>query len=258
MAPAHITGVDADKPNAAEDAPNVGLSGNTGPPLKPDLDILTHRPEAPSTHRTEEDERSEDNDVSNTVGNEESEAEDISSSRYPSRERRKVQLFDPSSAHVALSSEPQTAREAITSTKAEEWRIAINSEMQSLRAHKTWSVCSPPERVQVLPTRFVFRRKVLSNGHVGTYKVHLVVKGFMQGNIGDTYAPVVDFSTVRTAIAVAVKQGLCLKEMDVRTAFLHGAIRSDVYVYPPEGSGIDLKLGESLKQEKGLRTERSS
>ena len=104
-----------------------------------------------------------------------------------------------------------------------------------------------PEGVRPLQTRFVFRRKKLSNGTVGRFKARLLVKGYMQGNVDHTYSPVVDFSTSRLALAVAVQRNLFVHQLDVRTAFLHGNIDSDVYILPPNGSGIVLQQKEALK-----------
>lgn len=103
-----------------------------------------------------------------------------------------------------------------------------------------------------ISTKFVFRKKLLSDGTVGRYKVRLVVKGFMQGEFDRTYSPVVDFTTIRTCISVAIRRGYSILQMDVRTAFLHGKSNEDVYVAPPEGSGVHFKDGEVLKLNKVL------
>lgn len=73
----------------------------------------------------------------------------------------------------------------------------------------------------------------------------------MQGIVEDTYAPVVDFTTITVALAVAVQKGYFIDQIDVRTAFLHGDVDPDIYVTPPEG--IDLcKPYEAVKLRKGL------
>lgn len=56
--------------------------------------------------------------------------------------------------------------------------------------------------------------------------------------MNDTFSPVVDFTTVRTAIALAVQNGSLIHQMDVCTAFLHGEIDTEVYLLPPVGSEI--------------------
>ena len=69
--------------------------------------------------------------------------------------------------------------------------------------------------------------------------------------VEQTFAPVVDFSAVRIALAVSVQKGHLVHQMDVLTAFLHGEIDNDVYIYPR--SGVDIcGANECLKLKKGL------
>lgn len=85
------------------------------------------------------------------------------------------------------------------------------------------------------------------------YKARLVVKGYQQGQVELTYSPVVDFTTVRTALAVAVRRGYIVHQMDVTTAFLHGKIDEEIYVTLPTGIQKPLcKPGEVLRLSKGL------
>lgn len=45
------------------------------------------------------------------------------------------------------------------------------------------------EGIRVLSTRFVFLRKRDESGEVIRYKVRLVVRGFLQGNVDQAFAP---------------------------------------------------------------------
>lgn len=56
------------------------------------------------------------------------------------------------------------------------------------------------------------------------YKARLVVRGFLQGILEDTYAPVIDFTTVRVALASGVQKGYMIRHFDVRIVFLHGEL----------------------------------
>ena len=127
----------------------------------------------------------------------------------------------------------------------------MDSELKSLEDHGTWEVVKQPEGVKPLTTRFLFTRKYNEEGQVIRYKARLVARGFLQGSVDHTFAPVVDFGTVRTCLAVAVQRELLVHQMDVRTAFLHGDINDEVYIQEPKGISL-CNPGEILKLKRGL------
>ncbi len=51
----------------------------------------------------------------------------------------------------------------------------------------------------------------------------------------------VRFESVRTIIALAVQHGLQLHQMDVKTAFLNGELKEEVYIKQPEGFVVEGK-----------------
>ena len=99
--------------------------------------------------------------------------------------------------------------------------------------------------------RGFFLRKTNSDGVVCRHKARLVVKGYLQEEVENTFAPVVGFNTVLTVLTAAIRKGMVIQQMDVKTAFLHGDIDDDVYVSPPRGLDI-CRSGEVLRLRKGL------
>ena len=203
-------------------------------------DAVTHHPES---YDTSDQVNGAENNESGYVN------------RYPQRERKQTTFFSPERAHVATvhvnDEEPSTLGEALSSKEGLKWREAIKSELESLSQHNVWYPSEVPHGMKPLPTRFVFQRKRDSSGNVIRYKARLVVKGYLQGVVEYTYAPVVDFTTVRVALAIGIQKGYCIHQLDIRTAFLHGDIDEEVYVKPPEGiSASDIhscmKLRKSL------------
>ncbi len=86
--------------------------------------------------------------------------------------------------------------------------------------------------MNVLPCMYVFTLK--DSGP----KVRIVAKVFQQVHgvdYGETYAPVVKFSSVRVMLAAVAVNDLKLHQMDVFTAFLHGDIDKDIYMEVPAG-----------------------
>ena len=175
--------------------------------------------------------------------------------RYPLRSRAQTSFFSPASANQAVTNsddaEPDTVDEALSMPDGRSWRDAIESELKSLDEHSTWVPSKLPTGVKPLSTRFVFKRKFDESGELIRHKARLVVRGFLQGNVENTYSPVVEFTTIRTALALAVEKGHVIHQMDVKTAFLHGKIDEDVYVTPPEGMDI-FEDHEVLKLQRGL------
>ena len=229
------------------------------------IEMLTHVPATPSKFREEEEHEEEQNtepivQVQDSEQNNrnadstlQSHLQPETESRYPRRSHKRTEFYVPGDAHIAVQSpEPTSSAEALSSPQSDHWRKAMDEELASLKSHDTWQVAILPPGKKPIPTRFIFKRKMKNNGTVGKYKARVVVKGFMQGEIDRTYAPVADFTTIRTALAVAVMKGYGIQQMDVKTAFLHGEIDEELYVSPPEGADISIGTGEALRLKKGL------
>lgn len=213
-----------------------------------ELDLLTHYPS-----NSQIEETGDTNSTSNTIAD-----TDNPNSRYPTRDRKATSFYVPGSAQLAESAsyvagaeEPSNIEEAMSMQDATQWKEAIRSELDSLRQHRTWEVVKARKNAKILPTRFVFIRKRDESGKVVRHKARLVVRGYFQGNVDHTFAPVVDFSTIRIALSVAVRRRYHIHQMDIRTAFLHGDINADVFISPPEGVVL-CQPNEMLKLRKGL------
>jgi hypothetical protein len=65
-----------------------------------------------------------------------------------------------------------------------------------------------------------------------------VAKGYSQVeglDFGETYAPVARLESIRILLAYATYHGFTLYQMDVKSAFLNGPIKEEVYVEQPHG-----------------------
>ena len=137
-----------------------------------------------------------------------------------------------------LDPEPTSVTEALSCPEKEEWKKAMNSEMESISDNKVWELVELPEGKRIVGSKWVFKRKVGANGVIDRYKARLVAQGFSQRfgvDYDETFCPVVSFESLRTLIAAAVQKGLMIHQMDVTAAFLNGKIEEEVYMRQPEG-----------------------
>jgi hypothetical protein len=84
----------------------------------------------------------------------------------------------------------------------------------------------------------VFRNKQDEHGVVTRNKARLVAKGYSQVeglDFGETYAPVARLESIHILLAYATYNGFKLYQMDVKSAFLNGPIKEEVYVEQPPG-----------------------
>nr|GEW73550.1 Gag-Pol polyprotein [Tanacetum cinerariifolium] len=69
-------------------------------------------------------------------------------------------------------------------------------------------------------------------------KTRLVVTGYRQEegiDFKELFAPVAQIEAIRIFLAYTAHKGFTVYQMDVKTAFLHGSLKEDVYVCQPEG-----------------------
>jgi hypothetical protein len=69
-------------------------------------------------------------------------------------------------------------------------------------------------------------------------KALLVAKGYSQVeglDFGETYAPVARLESIRILLAYATYHGFKLYQIDLKSAFLNGPIKEEVYVEQPPG-----------------------
>jgi hypothetical protein len=96
----------------------------------------------------------------------------------------------------------------------------------------------PRPNQNVVGTKWVFCNKQDEHGVVIRNKARLVAKGYSQIeglDFGETYAPVARLESIRILLAYATYHGFKLYQMDVKSAFLNGPIKEEVYVEQPPG-----------------------
>ncbi|GJR22735.1 ribonuclease H-like domain, reverse transcriptase, RNA-dependent DNA polymerase [Tanacetum coccineum] len=77
-----------------------------------------------------------------------------------------------------------------------------------------------------------------ANGNIIKRKARLVAKGYIQQHgidFEEVFAPVARMETIRLLLAIAANNKWEVHHLDVKSAFLHGDLKEEVYVTQPEG-----------------------
>ena len=138
-------------------------------------------------------------------------------------------------------SNPMTLKEALEAHDAEDWKNAIQVELdQHVLEMKTWELVDLPEGRQPIGNKWVFVRKRDEAGNVIKHKARLVAQGFSQKPGIDysetgTFAPVMRFDTLRTLLAIAAIEDWDIQQVDIKGAYLNGQLKEEIYMKQPTG-----------------------
>ncbi|GJV88822.1 retrovirus-related pol polyprotein from transposon TNT 1-94 [Tanacetum coccineum] len=109
---------------------------------------------------------------------------------------------------------------------------------QTTQPHKhlrKWTTSYPIDNMIGNPSRPV---KLDEYGDVLKNKAHLVAKGYRQEeglDFKESFAPVARLEAIRIFLANAASKNMTVYQIDVKTAFLNGELKEEVYVSQPKG-----------------------
>ncbi|GJR08094.1 ribonuclease H-like domain, reverse transcriptase, RNA-dependent DNA polymerase [Tanacetum coccineum] len=148
--------------------------------------------------------------------------------------------------------EPRNYKEA---SKDEKWIEAMEIELDSINKNNTWTLTTLPTNQKAIGLKWVFKTKRDAKGKIIKYKARLVAKGYVQEqgiDFDEVFAPVARIETVRLILALAAYHGWQVHHLDVKSAFLHGDLKEEVYVTQPEGFIQQGNSGKVYKLTKAL------
>jgi hypothetical protein len=132
---------------------------------------------------------------------------------------------------------PNNYQEAITCQDKDMWLEAIQEEMASLTQHQTWDMVPIPEGCNVVKNKWIFSIKKGIDTEI-RYKARLVACGYSQVegiDYKEIFSPVVKSESIRILLAVAAGRDMNVHHMDVKTAFLYGTLKEEIYMAQPKG-----------------------
>lgn len=131
--------------------------------------------------------------------------------------------------------EPHSYKEAF---KYPEWISAMEQELAALETNQTWELTALPPGKKPIGCKWVYKIKLRADGQLDRCKARLVAKGYDQQfgmDYTEVFSPVAKHVTVRLLITMATVYSCPLHQLDVNNAFLHGFLKDDIYMVPPQG-----------------------
>ncbi|GJS35358.1 retrovirus-related pol polyprotein from transposon TNT 1-94 [Tanacetum coccineum] len=110
------------------------------------------------------------------------------------------------------SVEPKNYKDALTQAC---WIEAMQEELHEFERLEVWELVPPPDKAFVITLKWI-------------YKVKL-------DELGESFTLVARLEAIRIFLAFAAHMNMVVYQMDVKTAFLNGNLREEVYVSQPDG-----------------------
>ncbi|WVZ21878.1 hypothetical protein V8G54_000422 [Vigna mungo] len=113
----------------------------------------------------------------------------------------------------------------------ENWMMAMQEELNQFKRNNVLELVPRTNNLQVIGTKWVFKNKMDDSGEIIKNKARLE-EGI---DYDETFAPVARLEAIRILLSIASVMKFKLYQMDVKSVFLNGYIKEEVYVeQPPE------------------------
>ena len=161
-------------------------------------------------------------------------------------DRKEVVYYTDSGVTHAL--EPRGIKEALTSLQRDQWLLAIDKEMDNLRAHDAFHYVPVKEVLaqgkKIMRMTWVFKIKTLDTGALDKFKARFCVVGTNQVKGQDyfeSFASGARGTSVKSVVIMTVVEGWIDFHFDLNGAYLDSDIDTDVYV--DQAAGLDPVVG---------------
>ncbi|KAG8480542.1 hypothetical protein CXB51_024610 [Gossypium anomalum] len=135
------------------------------------------------------------------------------------------------------------------------WKKAMEAELDMIHKNKTWDLVDRPDQKKVIGVKWVFRAKFNTDGSLNKHKARLVVKGYNQqygSDFMETFTPVARLDTIKLLFALAAQKQWKIHQLDVKSAFLNGFLKEEIYIEQPDGFKVSKKEGKVYRLKKAL------
>nr|GFA16353.1 retrovirus-related Pol polyprotein from transposon TNT 1-94 [Tanacetum cinerariifolium] len=131
--------------------------------------------------------------------------------------------------------ESKNVKEAMTDPV---WIDSMQEELLQFKRLDVWVLVPAQDNISPLTLKWLFKNKHDEEQTIIRNKSRLVVRGYRQEegiNFEESFTLVARMEAFRIFLAYAAHKSFIVFQMDVKTAFLHGSLKEDVYVCQPEG-----------------------
>jgi hypothetical protein len=115
--------------------------------------------------------------------------------------------------------------------------MAMQEELNNFKRNQMWSLVERPKQ-NLVRTKWVFCNKQDEHGVMTRNKARLVAKGYSQVeglDFNGTFALIARLESIHILLVYATHYDFKLYQMDVKSVFLNGPIKEEVYVEQPPG-----------------------
>nr|GFC16103.1 retrovirus-related Pol polyprotein from transposon TNT 1-94 [Tanacetum cinerariifolium] len=138
-------------------------------------------------------------------------------------------------ALTVSQTEPKNIKEAMADST---WIELMQEELHQFDRLDVWELVDIPLCKNVINLKWLWKNKRDEENTVIRNKSRLVAKGYAQKegvDFEESFAPVARLEAVRLFIAYVAHKSFTIYQMDVKTAFLCGPLKEEVYVNQPDG-----------------------
>nr|GEX08730.1 hypothetical protein [Tanacetum cinerariifolium] len=116
--------------------------------------------------------------------------------------------------------------------------IAMQEELNEFERLEVWELVPRPDKVMVITLKWIYKVKLDELGGILKNKARLVARGYRQEEgieFEESIAPVSRLKAIQIFLAYVAHKNMVVYQMDVKTVFLNGNLREEVYVSQPDG-----------------------
>ncbi|GJZ55043.1 retrovirus-related pol polyprotein from transposon TNT 1-94 [Tanacetum coccineum] len=117
------------------------------------------------------------------------------------------------------------------------WIDSMQVEIHEFERLEVWELISCPDNVLLIKLKCFYKVKTDEFGGVLKNKARVVAQGFRQEegiDFEESFAPVARIEAIRIFVANAANKNMMIFQMDVKTTFVNGKLKEEVYVSQPE------------------------